>query len=314
MLSDSISKEKHQVEKILHEKTEELKKFNFNFFKTPKDTLKKYKELSDKVGFLSSKKRKKIQREMETITQSSKIFMDDYKRYKSWLNKLDEARKMTTTISNIDNYVSNEIAKHLDILKQESFIESGENCSFLLTEKGKMASNINEVHCLAMADMIDNNIFNDLDVYQLVSLFSIFCDLRLPEQNKIYSVSKINCGEKVKDKIKIVKKIFNKYYDIETKYETEFMFNYDIQYDLVELVHNWAKSEDSERCQHLLKDMGQWDIFIGNFSKAVLKICNIACELENVCKITNKYDLLKKIKEIPDILQKFMITNSSLYI
>ncbi len=92
------------------------------------------------------------------------------------------------------------------------------------------------------------------------------------------------------------------------------MFNYDIQYDLVELVHNWAKSEDSERCQHLLKDMGQWDIFIGNFSKAVLKICNIACELENVCKITNKYDLLKKIKEIPDILQKFMITNSSLYI
>jgi len=314
MLSDSISKEKHQVEKILHEKTEELKKFNFNFFKTPKDTLKKYKELSDKVGFLGGKKRKKIQREMETITHSSKIFMDDYKRYKSWLNKLDEARKMKTTISNIDNYVSNEIAKHLDILKQEAFIESGENYSFLLTEKGKMASNINEVHCLAMADMIDNNIFNDLDVYQLVSLFSIFCDLRLPEQNKIYSVSKINCNEKVKDKIKIVKKIFNKYYDIETKYETEFMFNYDIQYDLVELVHNWAKSEDSERCQHLLKDMGQWDIFIGNFSKAVLKICNIACELENVCKITNKYDLLKKIKEIPDILQKFMITNSSLYI
>ena len=31
--------------KILHEKTEELKKFNFDFFKTPKDTLKKYKEL-----------------------------------------------------------------------------------------------------------------------------------------------------------------------------------------------------------------------------------------------------------------------------
>ena len=60
--------------------------------------------------------------------------------------------------------------------------------------------------------------------------------------------------------------------------------------------------------------MEQWDIFIGNFSKSILKICNIAYELENVCKITNKFDLLKKIKEVPGILQKFMITNSSLYI
>ena len=288
--------------------------FNFDFFKTPKDTLKKYKELSDKVGFLGGKKRKKTQREMTTITQSSKIFMEEYKRYISWLKKLDEAKKLEKTISNIDCYVSNEIAKHLTILQTENFIESGENYKMSLTEKGKMATNINEVHCLAMAEMINDDLFDSLDVYQLVSLFSIFCDMRLSDENKIYSVGNVNCDDIIKSKVKIVKSMFNKYYDYETKHETEFMFNYNIQYDLIELVYNWSKSEDSERCQHLLKDMEQWDIFIGNFSKAILKICNIASELENVCKMTNKYDLLKKIKDVPGILQKFMITNSSLYI
>ena len=314
MLSEAISKEKSQVKQLLHEKTEELKKFNFDFFKTPKDTLKKYKELSDKVGFLGGKKRKKTQREMTTITQSSKIFMEEYKRYISWLKKLDEAKKLEKTISNIDCYVSNEIAKHLTILQAEGFIESGENYQLSLTEKGKMATNINEVHCLAMAEMINDDLFDGLDVYQLVSLFSIFCDMRLSDENKIYSVGHVNCDDIIKSKVKTVKTMFNKYYDYETKHETEFMFNYDIQYDLVELVYNWGKSEDSERCQHLLKDMEQWDIFIGNFSKAILKICNIAYELENVCKMTNKYDLLEKVKKVPGVLQKFMITNSSLYI
>ena len=45
--------------------------------------------------------------------------------------KLDEAKKMEKTITNIDSYVSNEIAKHLDILKEELFIESGENIKCL---------------------------------------------------------------------------------------------------------------------------------------------------------------------------------------
>ena len=314
MLSEAITKEKSQVKQLLDEKTSELKKFNFDFFKTSKETLKKYKELSEKVGFLGGKKRKKIQREMATISESSKNFMEEYKRYEGWLKKLDEAKKMEKTITNIDSYVSNEIAKHLDILKEELFIESGENYQMSLTEKGKMATNINEVHCLAMAEMVNDNLFDSLDVYQLVAVFSIFCDLRLSDENKIYSVSHVNCDDTIKSKIKVIKKTFDKFYDYETKYQTEFMFNYDIQYDLIELVYNWGKSEDSVRCQQLLKDMEQWDIFIGNFSKSILKICNIAFELENVCKITNKYDLLEKVKKVPGVLQKFMITNSSLYI
>ena len=62
-----------------------------------------------------------------------------------------------------------------------------------LTEMGKMATNINEVHCLVMAEMISDNLFDGLDIYQLVSLFSIFCDLRLSDENKIYSVDHVNC-------------------------------------------------------------------------------------------------------------------------
>ena len=59
MLSDSIEKEKSQVKKILDEKTKELQTFSFDFFKTPEETLKKYKELSDKINFLGGRSERK---------------------------------------------------------------------------------------------------------------------------------------------------------------------------------------------------------------------------------------------------------------
>jgi superfamily II RNA helicase len=313
MLNDSIEKEKSQVKILLEAKTKELQTFSFDFFKTPQETLKKYKALNDKIKFLGAKKRKKMQREMDAIVQQSKFFTGEFKRYEGWLSKLDEAKKMEKIISNIDNYAASEVAKHLDFLEKHFFIQSGEN-NLILSEIGKMATNINEIHCLAVAELLENDAFNNLDVCELVAVFSVFCDLRLSDENKIYSPDYVKADEKIIVSIKKIKNYYNKYYDEETKYETEFMFNYNLQYDLVELVYTWAKSDTSEQCQKILNDMQQWDIFIGNFSKAILKICNIAYELENICKLSNKYDLLENLKKVPDTLQKFMITNSSLYI
>ena len=92
------------------------------------------------------------------------------------------------------------------------------------------------------------------------------------------------------------------------------MFNYELQYDLVELVYKWTKAENESESLLILEELKKWDIHIGNFSKAILKICNIAMELENICLLQNDLTLLKKLKEIPFKLKKFVITNQSLYL
>ena len=60
--------------------------------------------------------------------------------------------------------------------------------------------------------------------------------------------------------------------------------------------------------------MEQWDIYIGNFTKAILKICNIAMEMENACLIQNNLELLKTLREVSEKLKKFIVTNQSLYL
>ena len=180
-----------------------------------------------------------------------------------------------------------------------------------LTEMGKMASNINEIHCLAISDLIFNEkAFSNLNVMELVSVLSVFCDIRLSDDNKIYSIDYVSANDKIKTAVKKIKSMYNKYYDEETTYETNFMFNYEIQYDLIEMVYKWANCDDEVQCQLIIKEMEQWDIYIGNFTKAILKICNIAMEMENICLIQNNLELLSVLKEVSHTLMKFIVTIS----
>jgi hypothetical protein len=77
----------------------------------------------------------------------------------------------------------------------------------------------------------------------------------------------------------------------------------------------WCLCEDVNACKLLLQKMGEEkQIFLGDFSKALLKINNIACELEKVCELTGNMELLGKLREIPGKTLKYVVTNQSLYI
>ena len=56
------------------------------------------------------------------------------------------------------------------------------------------------------------------------------------------------------------------------------------------------------------------EIFLGEFVKAVLKINNVASEMEKVAENQGNIEFLSKLKEIPNLTLKFVVTNQSLYI
>tara|TARA_B100000795_G_scaffold33647_1_gene22177 strand:- start:4836 stop:7313 length:2478 start_codon:yes stop_codon:yes gene_type:complete len=317
MLSDVIQKHKKKVDKDIVELEEVVNKFSFEYFNTPKEDIKRYEFLKtrQRVTRESSKNRKKTSQEMRIIKQKTKTFDNDFKIYDTFMENSRYLNNLRERRIAINESIENEIKPHLKILEKYNFITKGDLNEYILTDMGKMASNINEIHCLAIADLLVNqDLLKGLDVFEIVSVISIFCSLRLPNCNKIFSIDYANVNDKIKENIKQIKKGLDKYYDEETMYETNFLFNYEIQYDLAEIVYKWAKSEDEIECQNIIIGMEQWDIYIGNFTKAILKICNVAMEMENVCLIQNNLELLKKLREVSNKLKKFIVTNQSLYI
>ena len=58
----------------------------------------------------------------------------------------------------------------------------------------------------------------------------------------------------------------------------------------------------------------KWDISLGDFVKAILKINNIIQELEKAATISENLSLVDKLRNIPILTLKSCITNQSLYL
>jgi hypothetical protein len=70
-----------------------------------------------------------------------------------------------------------------------------------------------------------------------------------------------------------------------------------------------------EDCKFLLQKIGEEKgIFLGEFVKALLKINNISGEMEKIAELIGDVEFLKKLKEIPTLTLKYVVTNQSLYL
>jgi hypothetical protein len=91
--------------------------------------------------------------------------------------------------------------------------------------------------------------------------------------------------------------------------------NYDIQHELIEYAMSWCRCTTDVECKLLLQQMSlEKDIFLGEFVKAILKINNVASELEKIAELEGDMGFLAVLKQIPLLTLKYVATNQSLYV
>ena len=203
--------------------------------------------------------------------------------------------------------------KYTNILLDNDFIKKNET-NFELTIKGDIATNIHEIHCLIMSDIIYSKDLDDLSVQELVSILSIFTDIRLSDENKIQYINDVSIPSNSQKIIIKIKKMFDKYYDTMTDNNLGLNQNYNIHYDMCQYMFDWCNTNSEADCNNIFKDAKQWGITVGDFIKAIKKINNICDELQKACIICENLKLLQKLKKISSYTQKSIATNQSLYI
>ena len=91
--------------------------------------------------------------------------------------------------------------------------------------------------------------------------------------------------------------------------------DYNIHYDLIDYVIQWCNCDSAPECKFILQNLeSEKTIFLGEFVKAILKINNMASEMEKIAESVGDIALLHKLKEIPVLTLKFVATNQSLYV
>jgi len=93
--------------------------------------------------------------------------------------------------------------------------------------------------------------------------------------------------------------------------------NYDelLMYDMVQYAMEWSHRESEQECKYFIQaTISEKGISVGDFTKAMMKIVTIAKELENVCETLEQIELLHKLRQIENLVLKYVLTSQSLYV
>jgi superfamily II RNA helicase len=303
---DEICKENNDIDMI---------ETTFKTLRTPVNVINEYLELQNSRNVAVNKKCKEIERQIEKIQDNYvNIEFDKIKveKYNSKLKKIDNLQE---EYNFVEKYIDNNVETIVHLLHDEGFIEMDKtnNNQLSLTLKGSIASNLRETHCLVFSQLFQENIFDTLSSIQLVSLFSCLTNIVVKDEMKNY-VPRID-DISFKNIIFKVKNMYNDYITKETNLSINSGIEYTFHYDLLNYVDKWCYCENVEECKQVLQKLAEEkEIFLGEFVKALLKINNICSELEKIAEMIGNISLLSKLKEIPLLTLKYVVTNQSLYV
>ena len=283
------SKLLNEIISNLVEKSETIK-FNLENLRTSLEDLEKYHQLEQSVKNASRKKRSKMMREMTIIKEQQKSFNDDYDCYLRSKSIQMEIEKNKCELTNLETYVQNEVQMILQMLINNNFvvakrIENTEMITmynsiekhqivYTLTEKGQMASNINELHPLAMGNILDSKILNTLSPSEIASVLSIFTNMKLSDDDSVLDKHSLYISKNAINVIDKIEEEHKWFYDIQLRQkmediQSEYLDN--IQYNMCDFIKNWWDASDANQCYKLVQEMKTYNVSLGKIIKSILK-------------------------------------------
>jgi superfamily II RNA helicase len=295
------------------EKQQEKNALILSTIKTPLTVLDDYIGLLAKKATTVNKKRREVERAIEDIKTQHVSVEKDLITYNA-IKLCDENKvQVDAEIEATKQILDNNINTVLQLLQSWSQIEYNEETnSYKLLERGHIAKQIREVHCIAFAEILRQNAFKTLSVKEIVGILSCFTNVSVTEE---YMDTIPKNSNPVNDCITRINNLFNEYREMEIQNYVNTGMDYTIHFDLIYYVMDWTNAETEEECKYILQTIAsEKDIFLGEFIKAILKINNISAELERVAETIGDLELLQKLQEIPIKTLKFVATNQSLYV
>jgi superfamily II RNA helicase len=281
--------------------------------KTPVETVKEYVDFVDKRQTAVNKRRKDIDKQIQNILDNYKFIENDKLIIQKYIKKQEELSSSQKEYQNVNKYIDRNVLSIVFLLERDGFVKSLEDTHFELTQKGLIATHLRETHCLVFANLIDTKKLDELSSKQLISIFSCFTNISVHEDLK----SNIPNSEdkQVQTLITIINEMYIEYQNKESSNNVNTGTDYNIHFDLLNFVSRWCDCESIEDCKFFLQTLEkEKEIFLGEFVKALLKINNISSEMEKIAELTGNIQFLSRLREIPTLTMKYVVTNQSLYV
>jgi len=254
--------------------------------------------------------KRKYTLEMQTLLTDYPQLVEAAAAYLKHETSIKSKQRCVASRESNANYLKDQVSGVMTILVDGGFLQENDgedkDGMMCLTKKGIAASTIKEYHPLIFAELLENSSFLRLSSNEIILLLSCYTSANAYNQFHVPPPVEQNLTQVFCDLAAINEKYFalEERVGICTKRDAS-------QFDMIIPMQQWIVAASLDECRRVLADTGEEGIFTGEFIKAVMKIANMATELDLA---SDDVELKHRLAEIPAKILKFVAANQSLYI
>jgi len=310
-------REQNEFYKLLKSEYESIKTLN-NIDDFIEEKMNEYINLENECQNVNGNKKKKIRKKLLEIENNINNFNETKLKFKDYNEKKNEFLHEEKLYYDGVNFINNKSKLIIKLLEKQEYIEEhikDDQLIYKLTQKGIIASNIREVPGILIAPLINNNLLENIKIDEFIAFLSCFNDTKVSDEYRIHNINNLTISQELIFIINNLNSNIENIIDLECNYSMNTnTANIELSYDLIPYILKWINAENEQTCRLILEDLNNIGIFVGDFSKALLKINNICNELNETFELINNVKMAYITSLVSDKLLKFVVTNQSLYI
>ena len=259
-------------------------------------------------------KKREAQRNLETL--KNKCFGPRWAMvWKLWeqAKTLDlEIAQESQLLTDLENYTDS-IQPLVDLLQEQGFLKDASVATGLikenLTEKGTMATEINEGHPILMTELFTRKLAHTLTAEEILIVLTGFLK-EDGDPNKAPILENLAIPQTVIQTLYKISDIACDYVDAEKKYKvTNTPAGYwNLNSFWIDPIWRWLNGENASVI------CGDYEIFEGNLLRAVLKVANLLDEWTVLATFAKDVDMLEKLRGLDLKLKHGLANADSLYL
>jgi superfamily II RNA helicase len=302
----------------------------------PEHVYKRFNELKQNMALYANKKRKEAERELAGIKDEYRMINEYAEKYAQLACLEREYKEESDYFEHLNGLIASQVATICEILLREGLLirvkgDHGQGNSYILTDLGKIAANMAEIHPVLAAKMVEDSAwFDGWTVADFATFFGCFTQIKVDEEYRrlccpsntataINYATAVNFATAVNyaTAINFAREKIDALEDLEQNMGayTGICYQDMMTYDLIEEIRQWIECETEQQCKYFIQTvLAGRGISLGDFTKAVLKIATIARELAEVCDKFGKLSASHTLSKIDANILKYVTTCQSLYI
>lgn len=275
---------------------------------------------SDMFGFgVTVTLPKKEQQEFQKLTKMLSVndFKSIYDKKKQLDGLCNSLKILESDIFKYESYVSDFCCKLKNLLYKWEYITTCDDVdlnSSHVNVKGVIAGNINECNPIILTEIICEGLLDDLSLEEIIGFLSIFTEpIKTSHDFDKNELTSFDGTGKIKFALSKILNIINIKQSDEDKIfgVGNNVTDWKISTDYIDIAYAWGRGE----CLgNILGQLDELEEYEGNFVKNMLKISNIINDVQSICKMIGKNELLPVLENSDNLILRDIVSVTSLYL